>query len=243
MKKYLFIFLIVSVITSCGAKHEGEEKPSIISNLVSITANEDKGVKAALDFYGGYCKYAVGFEGTTKYFELEFSNSEGIEQLAKMAEMPASNIAYLFYKNLKEEKTNYDEIHTVISLADGSKMTFKFTTEQLKLVEARMAVAYKVVGIIKSKNYDAIRPMLADTGLIDYDKNEFMARLKSGDTLFGNVTDGFRPYGFYITKEDGGKNRLHISGVIIRDKQSNEFSIDLYLNWKDDKILLLQYKL
>lgn len=126
--KYLGLSILIAsslTITSCGNRHEGEQKPTLLSNALSITDNEDKGVKEILDFYGGYCKYAIGASASTetgkkKYFELELSKSDAIEERAKVAQMPASNIAYLFYKNLnQEERANYDEIHTVLIFADG----------------------------------------------------------------------------------------------------------------------------
>jgi len=253
MKNLGLLILIAAtlIITSCGNGngHEGEQKPTLLSNALSITDNEDKGVKEILRFYGGYCKYAIGASASTKtgkkkYFELELSKSDAIEKKAKVAQMPASNIAYLFYKNLnKEERDNYDEIHTVLIYADGEKITFEFSTEQLELVEQRMKVIKKVVGLIKDKNFEALRPMLNDTFLVSYDKNELITKLKSIDPQFGNVTEGFRPFGFGIKKAKDGSDVLHISGAVIREKQSHELSIDLDLNGSEDKIYLLQYGL
>jgi hypothetical protein len=251
MKHLGLLILIVSTltITSCGNRHEGEQKPTILSNVLSITDNEDKGVKEILDFYGGYCKYAIGVSASTetgkkKYFELELSKSDAIEERAKVAQMPASNIAYLFYKNLnQEERDNYDEIHTVLIFADGEKMTFEFPTKQLELVKQKMKVVDKIVDLIKEKNFEALRPLLNDTAFVTYDKNELITNLTNFDPQFGNVTEGFRPFGFRINKAKDGTEVLHISGAIIRDKQSNEFSVDLDLNGNDDNIFVLQYKL
>ncbi len=55
-------------------------------SIVSISNNEDKGIKEVLDFYGGYCKYSIGAsasteDGTKKYFELELSKSDIIEKI------------------------------------------------------------------------------------------------------------------------------------------------------------------
>jgi len=251
MKNLGLLILITTTLTiiSRGNKQEGEQKPTLLSNALSITDNEDKGVKEILDFYGGYCKYAIGASASTetgkkKYFELELSKSDVIEEKAKVSQMAASNIAYIFYKNLStEERDNYDEIHTVLIFADGEKMTFEFPTKQLELVDQRMKVVNKVVGLIKEKNFEALRPILNDTALISYDKNELITNLKSVDTQFGNVTEGFTPFGFRINKVKDGTDVLHISGAIIRDKQSNEFSVDLDLNGKDYNIYVLQYKL
>jgi hypothetical protein len=248
MNKLLTIVIAIIILTSCAEKREGEQKNTLISNLISITANEDKGVKEILNFYGGYCKYSLGAsastdDGNKKFFELELSKSDVIEKQSKAAQMPASNIAYLFYKNLKNEKSNYEEIRTVLIFADGEKMTFKFPAKQLELVESRMNVANKVVGLIKEKKFEELKPLLNDNKLVSYNKDELVKNLISIDSQFGNVTEGFRSFGFRINKLKDGMDILHISGAIIRDKQSNEFSVDLDLNGKDDTVYLLQYKL
>jgi hypothetical protein len=248
MNKLLTIIIVIFILTSCAEKREGEQKTELISYLVSITDNEDKGVKEILNFYGGYCKYSIGAsasteDGSKKFFELELSKSEVIEKQAKAAQMPASNIAYLFYKNLKGEKSNYEEIRTVLIFEDGEKMTFKFPTKQLELVESRMNVVNKVVGLIKDKKFEELKPLLNDNKLVSYNKEELIKNLLLIDPQFGNVTEGFRSFGFRINKEKDGMEILHISGAIIRDKQSNEFSVDLDLNGKDDTVYLLQYKL
>lgn len=156
MTKFLVFVILVGLITSCVEKREGEQKTGLLSNFVSITDNEDKGVNEILNFYGGYCKYALGAsvtnkEGKKKYFELELSKSEILDRHAKVVQMPASNIAYLFYKNLNEERDKYDEIQTVLIITDGEKSVFKYSTKELQLVEKRMRIANKVVNLIKHK--------------------------------------------------------------------------------------------
>lgn len=223
-------------------------KPGLFSNFLSLTNNEDNGVKKILGFYGGYCKYAIGASASTddgkkKYFELELSKSHGLEKQRATPELIASNVAYIFFSNLKEERKNYDEIHVVLIFADGKKETFDFPIQQLQLVDNRMAVVNKIVAIIKGKNFEALRPMLVESNLFPYDKNQLIANLKVVDPQFGNVTEGFRPFGFRINKTKYGAEILHIAGAVIRDKQSNAFSVDLNLNGKDDKAYKLEYEL
>jgi len=248
MHKILMAVVGLLLLTSCAEKHEGELKSGLFSRFVSITDNEDNGVKKILNFYGGYCKYAIGASASTedgkkKYFELELSRSHVLEKQRTNPELIAANIAYLFFSNLKEERKNYDELHTVLIFADGKKETFEFPIEQLQLVENRMAVVNKIVAFIKDKNFEALRPMLVENGLFPYDKNQLIANLKTVDPQFGNVTEGFRPFGFRINKTKYGAEIVHIAGAVIRDKQSNAFSVDLNLNGKDDKAYKLEYEL
>ena len=83
MKVFKLILFGLISLTACGQRHEGEKKTGLLSHMVSITDNEDKGVKEILAFYDGQCKYSIGMDGAKKYFELEMSQSELLEQYAK----------------------------------------------------------------------------------------------------------------------------------------------------------------
>ena len=96
---------------------------------------------------------------------------------------------------------------------------------------------------LKKGKTTALEPILIDTALVKYDKKELIAELKSVDPKYGNVTEGFVPFGFRIDKLKNGISVLHLAGALVRDKQSNEFSVDLDLNSTEDKIYILQYKL
>ena len=236
-------------ISSCGNSHEGEQKPTLLSNAISITDNEDKGVKDILDFYGGSCKYSIGASASTetgskKYFQLELSQSDGIDSSEELPALPSSNIAYLFYMNLNnDERSNYKEIRTVLNFSDGKVLTSEFETKQLELVDEKMKVVEKVVQLIKEKDFAAISSIINDSVLFIYDKNELIEGIETAESQLGNVTKGFRPFGFEIRHAKDGTDVLHISGAIIRDKQSNQFSVDMDLNGTGDNIYMLQYEL
>lgn len=246
MNRILSLIIIVFLITSCGKKREGEQKTGLLSNFMNITDNEDAGIKEILAFYGGYCKYAVGASASTKdgkkkYFELEMSQSDVLEENANRIEMPASNIAYLFYKNLKEEKSNYDEIHAVIIFKDGTEKTFEYSTDKLELVQNRMDLANKTVDLLTNKDYDNLK-LLLNNELVNYDKDELISNLIKFEPQFGDIKE-FRPFGFRVNKNKNGMSILHISGALIREVQNSEFSVDIDLNSENEEIYLLQYKL
>ena len=246
MNRILSLISIVFFITSCGNKREGELKTGLLSNFISISDNEDAGVKEILAFYGGQCKYAVGTSASTKdgkkkYFELEMAKSDVLEENANRIEMPASNIAYLFYKNLKEEKSNYNEIHAVIIFKDGTEKTFEYSTDKLELVQQRMNLANKTVELLTNKDYDNLK-LLLNNELVDYDKDELISNLIKFEPQFGDIKE-FRPFGFRVNQNKSGIDILHISGALIREVQNSEFSVDLDLNSNKEEIYLLQYKL
>jgi hypothetical protein len=212
---------------------------------VGVTELEEKAVESVLDFYGGICNRSKGFNsenGNTKtYFELKMSQSDVLEENAHRIEMPASNIAYLFYKNLNEEKSNYDDIHSVITFKDGTEKTFKYSTDLLELVNSRMTLANKAVDLLTNKDYDNLKQLL-NNELASYDKDELISNLIKFEPQFGDIKE-FRPFGFRVNKLENGRDILHISGALIREVQNSEFSLDIDLNSEKEEIYLLQYKL
>jgi hypothetical protein len=66
--------------------------------------------------------------------------------------------------------------------------------------------------------------------------------LEDSESEFGNAKE-FRPFGFHFYELGNGKKIIHIAGAIIRDKLSNEFSIDLDADTTNEKIYSLEYKL
>lgn len=246
MIRILSLIICIFLVISCENKREGEQKTGLLSHFINITDNEDAGVKEIIAFYGGYCEYAVGVSASTedgkkKYFELEMSQSEVLEENANRIEMPASNIAYLFYKNLKEEKSDYDEIHSVIIFKDGTEKTFEYSTDKLELVHNRMNLANKAVNLLTNKDYDNLK-LLLNNGLVNYSKDELISNLIKFEPQFGDIKE-FRPFGFRVNETKNGINILHISGVLIREVQNSEFSVDIDLNSEKEELYLLQYKL
>ena len=214
-------------------KNIKENEHFLAVNFVSITDNEDKGVKDVLDFYGGYCEYSIGTsfstdEGKKKYFELKLTKSEVADKFASVREFTASNVAYIFYKNLKNENRKYDEIHSVLILNRKDKYEYKYSTAKLDTISAKLKVFNKVFELIKTKNYDGLKTVLSNDSYKDSDKNQMILNLKKIDTAYGNIK-GVLIYGFRFDRQNEF-NVLTILGVFLRDKQNNPITINVDLN-------------
>ncbi|MEL6562557.1 MAG: hypothetical protein AAFQ94_30585 [Bacteroidota bacterium] len=250
MNKILISLMLIALTISGCSRKEGEQKSGLLSYLINISDNEDKGVKDVLGFYGGKCEYSIGKSVSNgkskKFFELRLFESEAIEQFSNNPKFAASNIAYRFYRNLNEqERGNYTHIRPVIAFADGSETEFEFSTWELEVVDKRIPFLNKVVNIIREKKFDDLLPLLNDSSIVQYDKYELIENLKKGDPQFGNVTEeGFRIFGYRIDALDNkGNDFLYFSGAIIRDIQANEFSLVLDPYSEKEEIFLLQYKM
>ena len=248
--KLLFRLSLLFLIffSSCKPKHQGEKKTGLLSNLVSITENEDKGIKEIIEFYGGQCEYGVQNKVYTNKdnetnFWLKFSKSASVDSLAKVAELPVSNIAYIFYKNLDKEKSSYNQIQSELIFGDGGTMKFSYTIAQLEKVKSKIQLVDEIVNLIKNKNFKDIKNyLIVDTALFKYDKDILISNLQKADPEFGNASD-IIPYGFKFSKAENGQEILHISGLIKRDKQSNYFSINLDPNSLKKEVYSLDYQL
>ncbi|MCR8561794.1 hypothetical protein KXD93_29325 [Mucilaginibacter sp. BJC16-A38] len=246
MKILSLLILFVLLLFSCGNKHPGEQKTSLLSNLVTISDNEDRGVKDILNFYGGVCEYSIGAslstdEGKNKYFEVKLSKSESLDKFSRVPEVAASNIAYLFFKSLKGEKRNYDEIHSVLLFRSGSKFEASYSIDKLELIAHKLTILDKVVDLIKNKKFEVLKSLLSDGSYTPAAKSDLMRNIQKIELSLGNIK-GFRPYGFKFETLNG-YNVLNILGIVLRDKENTEISLKVDLKPSEDKVHFLDYKL
>lgn len=247
MKKIISFFLILSIVVSCKQKHAGEQTTGLLSNFVSITNNEDKGIKEILSAYGGECEYSVGKnisseEKSKEFFEIKLSKSNAVEKYSQIVEMPASNIAYLFYKNLKEEKNKYNEIHVVVILNGGEKKEFSYSMNDLETVHAKLPLVDTIVNIIKNKDFEKLSSYIDNGELNNTEIKEIISKMNEVEKNLPTIKQ-FVLYGFQIGKVESGDTFLRLSGAIIREQSGNEFSVELNVNSKENKISNITYKL
>lgn len=244
--RVLFCCSLLFMSIFCVKKREGEQKTGMFSQLLKISDNEDKGIKAVLTAYGGYCEYLLGKsvdskDGNDKYFKLKLSKSDLVENYKSHPKILASGIAYTFYSNLVEEKNNYTEIHSVLIFNDGNEVTYEYPASTLEKVYQKMNIVDSVVQAIKSKDFNNLKPILDNQSIFKYDKDELIRSLKKIDLEFGNVKS-FIVHGFKIDKLENGMELLHVMGVLKRDIRNHEFRMDLDINSKSNQAFMVDYK-
>lgn len=234
-----FPLLFVLLLSSCVEKHEEEIKPTLLSHFIKITENENKGVDEILSYYNGVCQYSIGFEGKRKYFELEMSKVRYFEVFSHRHRTTANNIAYLFYKNLKSEKSKYDKIRVIMRLKNGKTKHFNVATSQLKTVHRQMKLVNQLVSRLQKREFDKINPMLSNERFTDYTKEEWLTRIEKIEDHFGDIkelmTSGFD----FIASEYN--TILRIDGSLLRSKQASQFQVEFDIQNHPDKILFFNY--
>lgn len=230
MKKIIPGFLIV-FLASCG-------------NLL-ISKTEKEAVNEVLKFYGGTCNYSFGFAtkngSSEKYFELEIRKSQLVETYSKAPEIPASNIAYLFYKNLKNEQSKYDNIRVKIDLEDGQSHEYKYDALELNEVINTIPILNETSAKIKNQDFIGIFNSFDDSARVGLDENKLKAFLSPYDSAYGTIKQTqFQGFSF-LKDEFNNQKIIQLYGVMQRTRENTPITV--LVSRLSDKIFLIRYGL
>jgi hypothetical protein len=260
MYKYGLLVAAVLVLASCGNKKKGgnENNPGSPSSMQygnnagnagpgvpgsGANANYDQtGIHEVKDFYNCAVTLSERTSSGKKVAELVASKSPSLDSTERVAELTVSNVAIMFYDGLRQGRNKYDVIHSTVVFGDGQRAEKSYAAPALDLVLTKMRVVNSIVEKLKSGDYDGLAPLLNEkTGIMEYDKPKFIAQVKRADPGLGKVKE-FIPYGFMFIKSDTKRDILHISGMLMRDRQNNEFSVDIDPASTKEEALFFNYK-
>ncbi len=266
MPRFLFFIALVLSLAACsgGSGDEKKQQPAVNDTTPvitqepgsapataatapgtgGITANQQDGLNEVIHFYGGKCTWSAGdAKDGKKYFRIQISNSASLDSNLQITELSAANIAILFYKDLLAERVLFSEIRTVIVFNDGRKIVKSYPTDKLEIVLSKMMVVMRMAQLLKDKKFNDLAALLNDKNNIEhYNKAELMKKIEYAEQSLGTVKE-FIPYGFVFLKSKNNRSVLHISGVLLREGQNNEFSVDFDAASTKDEAVFLNYKL
>lgn len=170
--KKILSLLVFLIIFSCDSQE--------------LTKTEVNAVQKVLNFYNGECHRYKGFEtknGTKKkYFELEMSKSELLNKNLHRLLSHTGNIAYLFYSNLGNEKSNYNEIRVNIKLENGTNEDFQFPYSKLLEIDKLQPKLKEINNSLASQDYKK---------LATYFNPKFGVKEDNIKSLFSNLQNKF----------------------------------------------------
>ncbi|HLU84829.1 MAG TPA: hypothetical protein VKZ45_05095 [Vicingaceae bacterium] len=228
MRKIIGI-LLIGVLTAC--------------NNVGVTETEVQAVQSVLDFYGGICNRHKGFEAkngeTDTYFELEMSQSELVESYSNMLELPASNIAYLFYSNLNDEQDNYTYVKVKINLSNGQSHEYSYSARDLKEIESLTPLLQSITDKIKAQDYEGLISQFDKNIASNLTSEQLKAYCVPYDSAYGRVDNTqFQGYSFFEGETDN-RPLAHIAGIMIRENENTPIS--LFIDRKSKKVVTMKY--
>ncbi|WP_405207144.1 hypothetical protein [Aquimarina sp. LLG6339-5] len=246
MKKYYIIIFLITFFFSCKQSGNSQSKLNEISNSIKLTENENKAIDEILNFYDGYCEYTGGVltskgNAYKKFIELKMSKSDKLHQLEDKLEVPASNIAYRFYHNLKEEKKKYGKIDVAFITTDSYKESYSFGIKTLDSIHNKAVLVNKIIDSMKIGKYDYIESLLSNKRY-GKSKGKLINDLKRMDSLYGKVSS-FNSFGYDVYKTESQLNIIHISGFVKRGEQNHALSFYLDFQSEIPEILKLQGEL
>ena len=227
----------------------------VLDTSIVLTENYESGINQVVEHYGGSCTQTSGFqkEGLYKgrYFEIEIKESETLESYIEVPEIPSSTMAYIFYDQLGQDKSNLEFIRASISFKDHKKSTSEYYVNDLKLVEQKLGVIDQLNERIGNSDYVNVKSMLSGE-LYDFPKDEFVANMDTVGLLCGKPT-GIDLYSFQFyelsdseqqnaTTSKSNQRILHISYTMLREKQSHECSVEFYADPARNEIVDIKYR-
>jgi hypothetical protein len=227
MRNWIGIFLI-GIIANC--------KNSV------VTETEVFAVQKVVDFYGGVChRYkGVDFTNTKKdaFFELEIRNSDLLDTLSNVPHLPASNIALIFYTNLKGEKRNYSIIKVKLNLSNGNTHEFEFRTEELEELEFLVKKLEVISDKIKSNNYELLISDFEENAFPIEEFEQVKQSFMNKDSIQGNIIETqFHGFSFSENKKD---NKKFANLVVLMIRENGNTSVSFTINRKSKKVVALK---
>ena len=223
----LVLVLFVS-LTSCGD--------------LLVTDNEAAGSMKVVEFYGGKCERSKGFNtGTDEnetYFTLALSESDLVNSYAEMLELPASNVAYLFFNELKEEQANYTHVNVELSVPNQLTQEFEFSAKDLKEICQFVPRFDQISKHLKDKEYQEVLGSFSKGDQEILSPSEIDSSCTQVDSAYGEIQETqFQGFSFFENEMDG-RSVVELFGINIRENMNTPFK--LYLD-RDTKNTL-QFK-
>jgi hypothetical protein len=207
---------------------------------VTETKNEINSVQAVLNFYNGECLKSKGFEkgnGVDKQnYEIEISKSELLNQSPDKLKSHSGNIAYLFYSNLKNEKTNYDEIKVKINLSNGESQSFKYSDIELNEIEKLQPKINEIIKFIKTEDYENLTKQFEDS--IKVDKKNISELFNTLKSKYGKI-NRTQFQGFQFEDSNNFGKIIVIREALVFEKITA--SMNLIFNKESKKLISVEF--
>lgn len=235
--KTLISFILLLFFISCENEKPEKKLSSPTEKILTKHINEKNAAQVVVDFYGGEIEVSPGVlmnEGKKeKFIQIELKRSELAESYSAMINIPASNIAYLFYNGLQSKAIDYDYIKVLISLNDGSQNMFQFYISEINDLEYFVEILNKVSQLLKSKNTSVLRSLFAPEVTEELNESTLNKYINHQDSIYGTINET-QFQGFSILQtEDDNQFIIQLYGIMIRSKENTPICVFIDRNTKD----------
>ena len=167
---------------------------------------------------------------------MEISKSELLNQNPDKLKSHSGNIAYLFYSNLKSDKTNYNEIKVRINLSNGFSQNFKYSDNELNEIEKFQPKINEIIKYIKTENYENLPKQFEDS--IKIDKKTISELFSSLRSKYGKIKRT-QFQGFQFEDSNNFGKIIVIREALVFEKITA--SMNLIFNRESKKLLSVEF--
>ncbi|MBK8563265.1 MAG: hypothetical protein IPN76_07940 [Saprospiraceae bacterium] len=233
MKEILIICYAIFQLSACqSAKKEEANVASTASNSqTQLPAAEQKALQLAATALAGEATGFVSPDG--KALEMTISNSATMEQEADLLPLHSSNAAWVFYKNLQNDKPSYEKIVVYAQLKDTT-IAREYTLRELAMVKARVPTFEMAGKLLVAADYKGLYDLF-DPAVMGFMQvkglQEYCTQI---EPQYGKpISVEFR--GFSFNKTSAGKEFLSLAGPLRRQTKDTAFDIAVDLSKPDAK--------
>jgi hypothetical protein len=209
------------------------------NNLGVFSDNEMKAINEIGSFYGGTLRIEKKWDENNATLIVVLKDSTmGVDTQMTYLQpaLIASNMAYILYKNMVEERSKYAAIVASVTIADGETHTYLYPMTELALAETQMALVDKIVDLLKAKNYEGLNIHLSDKSPFSKStKKERIAFIKRVEDKYPS-TEYFELLGFGQTTD-----RVRFMGNLIRNGKPYQFMIILNPDLAKEEVYYISY--
>ena len=222
--KLIISILSIILFISCTEEKPKTETQVPSKKVLTKQDNEKISAQAIVDFYGGEIEVSPGVfmnEGKNeKYIQIELRKSELIESYIDMLDIPASNIAYLFYAGLQSKAIEYDFIKVLIATKNGTQKMFNFYIKDINDVPEYVETLNKISDLLRDKNASSLHSLFNPEIGKELSEATLNQYITSQDSIYGKISETqFQGFSKFET-EDDHQLVIQLYGIMIRSKEN-----------------------
>lgn len=233
MKEILIIFYVIFQLAACNeaASNAPESAAPTSSSQSQLPPAENKALQMVATALAGEATGLISQDG--KVLEMTIFNSATMEQEADLLPLYSSNAAWVFYKNLENDKPSYEKLVVNAQLRDTT-IGREYTLRELAIVKSRLPTFEAAGKMLVAGDYQGLYDLF-DPAIMGAMKVEGVQQYCTQiEPQYGKAIS-FEFRGFAFNKTSSGKDFLSLAGPVRRQTKDTALDIAIDLSKPDIK--------
>lgn len=228
--KNTILFCLIALLFGCqqNSVEKANTNPTAPAGN-GLTPDQQKAVLLAGTSLSGQAVGAISENG--KSLEITIANSAVFNQEVDLLLLHASRAAWVFYKNMGDEKPSFDNIIVKAQLQDTT-FTLPYKLTDLAIVKARYPTLEKASKLLIAGDYGQLYTLFDPTVMGVVKVDGLRGYCTQVEPQYGKpLSFDFR--GFAFGKTSGGQDNLSLAGNLKRETKDTPLNISIDLTKPD----------